>query len=373
MEVTQVLHMNGGSGETSYANNSLVQQKVICLTKGMREEAISSLYRSMLPRSLAVADLGCSSGPNTFLVISEAIKSVEKLCRELNHQSPEYQIYMNDLPGNDFNNIFKSLDSFKEKLCNEIIEAGHGIGSCFFNGVPGSFYGRIFPTKSLHFVHSSYSLMWLSKVPDGVENNKGNIYMASTSSLNVLKAYYEQYQKDFSLFLKCRAEEIVEGGRMVLTFLGRRSDDRSSEECCYIWELLAMALNDMVSKGIIKEEQMDTFNIPQYTPSPSEVKFEVQKEGSFSITSLEVTVVPWNAYDNGNAFDSECGFSKSLSNGGYNVTKCMRAVAEPLLVSHFGEAIIEEVFSRYQQILTERMSKEKTEFVNVTISMIRRA
>uniref|UniRef100_I1J8R8 Uncharacterized protein n=1 Tax=Glycine max TaxID=3847 RepID=I1J8R8_SOYBN len=253
MEVTQVLHMNGGSGETSYANNSLVQQKVICLTKGMREEAISSLYRSMLPRSLAVADLGCSSGPNTFFVISEAIKSVEKLCRELNHQSPEYQIYMNDLPGNDFNNIFKSLDSFKEKLCNEIIEAGHGIGSCFFNGVPGSFYGRIFPTKSLHFVHSSYSLMWLSKVPDGVENNKGNIYMASTSSLNVLKAYYEQYQKDFSLFLKCRAEEIVEGGRMVLTFLGRRSDDRSSKECCYIWELLAMALNDMVSKVLMKK------------------------------------------------------------------------------------------------------------------------
>lgn len=77
--------------------------------------------------------------------------------------------------------------------------------------------------------------------------------MASTSSLNVLKAYYEQYQKDFSLFLKCRAEEIVEGGRMVLTFLGRRSDDRSSKECCYIWELLAMALNDMVSKVLMKK------------------------------------------------------------------------------------------------------------------------
>ena len=35
---------------------------------------------------------------------------------------------------------------------------------------------------------------------------------------------------------------------MVLTFLGRRSDDPSSKECCYIWELLAVALNDMVSE-----------------------------------------------------------------------------------------------------------------------------
>ncbi|CAJ1930249.1 unnamed protein product [Sphenostylis stenocarpa] len=365
MEVTQVLHMNGGTGETSYANNSLVQQKAICLTRVMREEAISSLYRSILPKRLAIADLGCSSGPNALFVISEAIKLVEKLCRELKHESPQYQIFMNDLPGNDFNNIFKSLHSFKEKLRSEI--AGEHMGPCFFTGVPGSFYGRIFPDKSLHFVHSSYSLQWLSKVPEGLENNKGNIYMASNSPSNVPKAYYEQYKKDFSLFLKCRAEELVEGGRMVLTILGRRSHDPSSKECCYIWQLLTMALKHMVSKGRIKEEEMDSFNIPQYTPSPSEVEIEVEKEGSFSVTSLEISVLPWNA------FDSEYGnLSESLRNGGYNVTKCMRAVAEPLLISHFGEAIIEELFALYQQILTETMSKEKTQFVNVTISLIRK-
>ena len=69
--------------------------------------------------------------------------------------------------------------------------------------------------------------------------------MASTSPPEVLKAYYEQFQQDFSLFLKCRSEEQVAGGRMVLTVSGRRSDDPSSKEC-YVWELLAMALNDMV-------------------------------------------------------------------------------------------------------------------------------
>ena len=50
------------------------------------------------------------------------------------------------------------------------------------------------------------------------------------------------------MFLNCRAEELVTGGRMVLTFLGRSSEDPSSKECCYIWELLALALNDMVSE-----------------------------------------------------------------------------------------------------------------------------
>ncbi|XP_020229915.1 salicylate carboxymethyltransferase isoform X1 [Cajanus cajan] len=374
MEVAQVLHMNGGVGDASYANNSFVQQKVLCLTKPIREEAITSLYCNTLPRSLGIADLGCSSGPNTLFVVSECIKTVEKLCQQLNHKSPEYKVFLNDLPGNDFNNIFKSLDSFKEKLYHEMESR---VGPCYFSGVPGSFYGRVFPNRSLHFVHSSYSLQWLSKVPEGVDNNKGNIYISSTSPSNVVRAYYEQFQTDFSHFLKCRAEELVEGGRMVLTILGRRSDDPSSKDGCYIWELMAKALNDMVLEGIIKEEQLDTFNIPQYTPSPSEVKLEVLKEGSFALSRLEVSEVNWNwnSIDDWNStLDFEFDRSdESLGNGGYNVAQCMRAVAEPMLISHFGEAIIEEVFSRYQKILNDRISKEKTEFINVTVLLTRKA
>ncbi|XP_052118428.1 salicylate carboxymethyltransferase-like [Arachis duranensis] len=199
-------------------------------------------------------------------------------------------------------------------------------------------------------------------VPEGVVNNKGNIYMASTSPLNVFEAYYEQFQRDFSLFLKCRAEEVVEGGCMILTFLGRRSDDPSSKECCYIWELLAMALNEMVFEGIIKEEEVNRFNIPQYTPSPSEVKSEVMKEGSFSIDRLDVSEVHWNPFNDDGSDD-----------GGYHVANLMRSVAEPLLTTHFGEAIIEDAFCRYRRILTRIMSKETTMFINVTVSMTRTA
>ena len=88
----------------------------------------------------------------------------------------------------------------------------------------------------------------VDQVPQGLEGNERNIYMASSSPPSVLKAYFEQFQSDFSMFLRCRSEELVEGGSMVLTFLGRRNDDPSSKECCYIWELLALALNDMVSE-----------------------------------------------------------------------------------------------------------------------------
>jgi salicylate 1-O-methyltransferase len=140
----------------------MVQKKGISLTREMRDEAIKNLYCKTFPKRLGIADLGCSSGPNTLFVISEVIKLVEKLCQEHNQESPEYQVFMNDLQGNDFNNIFRLLDRFTEKL-NDEVEGG--IGQIFFYGAPGSFYGRIFPTKTMHFIHSSYSLQWLSQVP----------------------------------------------------------------------------------------------------------------------------------------------------------------------------------------------------------------
>ncbi|KAE9621372.1 hypothetical protein Lal_00032110 [Lupinus albus] len=362
MDVTHVLHMNGGIGKSSYANNSLLQQNGISLTKHIREEAIRNLYRSTLPSCLSIAELGCASGPNAFIVVSEIIKIVEKLCKEMNQKCPEYKVFMNDLPGNDFNNIFKSISSFKEKLSNEMKSQ---IGPCYFYGVPASFYGRIFPNQTLHFLHSSYSLQWLSKVPEGIENNKGNIYMSITSPLNVLKAYYEQFQRDFSLFLKCRAEEVVEGGCMILTFVGRRSENPYSKECCFIWEVMAKALNDMALEGTIKEDKIDTFNIPSYNPSPSEVKMEVLKEGSFTINRLEVSEVKFESL-----LESEkC---ESFNDFGYNVAKCMRAIAEPMLVNHFGKAITEELFYRYKEIFNDCMSKEETKVINVTILLSRK-
>ncbi|CDP22150.1 unnamed protein product, partial [Coffea canephora] len=116
MEVIDVLRMNGGIGDTSYANNSLVQQKVILMTRPITEAAITDLYCSLFPKSISIADLGCSSGPNTFLAVSELIKTVDKKRKILGQKSPEYHVYLNDLPSNDFNTIFKSVPRFQENL-----------------------------------------------------------------------------------------------------------------------------------------------------------------------------------------------------------------------------------------------------------------
>lgn len=97
----------------------------------------------------------------------------------------------------------------------------------------------------------------ICRVPKGLDDgkgaalNKGNIFMAKSSPPCVFKAYLEHFQRDLSLFLKWRSEERISGGRMVLMVFGRTSEHPSSGECCHIWELLAQALMDMVSKVII--------------------------------------------------------------------------------------------------------------------------
>ncbi|KAL2237184.1 UNVERIFIED_CONTAM: Salicylate carboxymethyltransferase, partial [Sesamum indicum] len=213
----------------------------------MIEESVTELYKSMVPKTMCIADLGSSAGPNTLFAASEVVRTVGKLRQKLEHRAAlDFQIYLNDLPGNDFNSLFRVfLPRFQSELRREMPP---GSGQCFVYGAPGSFYGRLFAAKSLHFVHSSTSLMWLSKVPAGVGLNKENICVSSTSPKTVINAYYKQFQGDFSTFLRCRSEEVVGGGRMVLSMLGRKSEEASSQDGCYIWELLAMAIKEMVSQ-----------------------------------------------------------------------------------------------------------------------------
>ncbi|XP_057547495.1 S-adenosyl-L-methionine:benzoic acid/salicylic acid carboxyl methyltransferase 3-like [Amaranthus tricolor] len=361
-EIKKVLHMNEGSDETSYAKSSYIQKHVLSLTKAIKENAIREIYCKELPTTLCMADLGCSSAVhNTLNVMIDLINTVEKAARLAGKRGQEYQVYLNDLPGNDFNLIFRSLACFEDDLKKKV---GVNYGHCFVHGVPGCFYGRLFPSNHLHFVHSSYGLHWLSQIPEGIEDNENNIYIARTSPPHVLKAYSDQFMKDFTSFLRCRSQEVVNGGMMIITVLGRKSLKLYSKQACYMWDLLAMALNDMLLQGLIEEEKLHTFNVPQYPPSETELRLLVEKEGSFTFNQAQVSYVNWEPMQNYN--------NSNKVSGHYDFFKCMRSVVEPLIKSHFGEFILEELFLRYWKKIQVSMENEKNVFINVTLSLTRK-
>ncbi|GMN28227.1 hypothetical protein TIFTF001_046212 [Ficus carica] len=89
--------------------------------------------------------------PNTLAVASDILDTIDAICRCLNKKPPVFQLFLNDLPGNDFNTIFQSLPSFYERLEKE---KGAKFGPCFITGMPGSFYGKLFPTNFIHIIPS---------------------------------------------------------------------------------------------------------------------------------------------------------------------------------------------------------------------------
>lgn len=208
MDVEKAFHMTGGVGKTSYAKNSslqvlsfflfflssqstiynifphhflvLVYNWILCVytyipylillfqqkkesdkVKHIIIQTVEELYLATTPKSIGIADLGCSSGPNTLSIIKDIFQAIQGTSQRIMHHSTEFRVYFNDLPTNDFNSIFKALPEFQKLLRQD---RKNGFPSIFMGGYPGSFYGRLFPNSYLHFVHSSYSLHWLSRV-----------------------------------------------------------------------------------------------------------------------------------------------------------------------------------------------------------------
>lgn len=268
----------------------MVIQKSKHILDDSKRELLLGQCSSDLPMCVNVADLGCSSGPNAFFAVEGIIKSINENCRrQLNHQPPSVQVFLNDQIGNDFNTLFKMLPNFYDEL-----EKSEGTilnnRSCYYcAAVPGSFYGRLFPDHSIHFLHSSSCLHWLSQVPVGLVSksgeplNKKNIWIAETSPPSVHEAHMNQFENDFTTFLRMRSQELVPNGHMVLTFLCKNDEDDGIS----FLEMFGNTLQDMVSMGRIGEEQLATFNVPLYTPSVEELKQIIKVEGSFTLKRSE--------------------------------------------------------------------------------------
>ncbi|CAH8277346.1 unnamed protein product [Arabidopsis lyrata] len=342
-----VLSMKGGDGEHSYANNSEGQKSVASNAKPVVVENVKEMIVKMdFPSCIKVADLGCSSGENTLVVMSEIVNTIIATYQQKSKNPPEIVCCLNDLPDNDFNTTFKLIPAFHKKLKMNVKE------KCFISGVPGSFYSRLFPSKSLHFFHSSLCLHWLSKVPDGIVENKKNIYLRSPCPPSVYKSYLNQFKDDFSLFLRMRAEETMPNGRMALTLVGRKAVDPLSKDCFQNWSVISDSLVDLVSEGVVKESEMESFNLPFYNPDESEVRKVIENEGSFEINNFKTIFGLLFSYKTGltEVKDDDLDRFEVIKKR----TNIIRSITEPMLAAHFGDTVMDRLFDKYTYNLAQR-------------------
>ncbi|RLN08865.1 anthranilate O-methyltransferase 3-like [Panicum miliaceum] len=380
MKVERDLHMSRGDGETSYASNSRLQEKSILKTRPVLHEAVAAARASASLSSagaMVVADLGCSSGPNTLLVVSEVLGAVAAGRREAGLLVQHVQFFLNDLPGNDFNLVFQSLELFRKLAARD---KGDSLPPYYVAGLPGSFYTRLFPDRSVHLFHSSYCLMWRSKartdlinqVPEelarGTVLNEGNMYIWEATPPSVVKLYRKQFQEDFSLFLKLRHKELASNGQMVLAFLGRKNQDVLRGEVSYMWGLLAQALQSLVKEGRLEKEKLDSFNLPFYAPSVDEVRDVIRQSEAFDVNRIHLFESNWDPHDDLDDGDLVLDTARS----GANVAQSIRAVIEPLVARHFGEHVLDDLFEIYARNVAAHLQKVKTKYPVIVLSLTAR-
>nr|CAB3450903.1 unnamed protein product [Digitaria exilis] len=355
MKVERDLHMSRGDGDTSYASNSRLQEKAILKTRAVLHEAVAAAsHASSLSSAgggaMVVADLGCSSGPNTLLVVSEVLGAVAD-CRD-EQPVQHVQFFLNDLPGNDFNLVFQSLELFRKLMAAK--DKGDSLPPYYVAGLPGSFYTRLFPDRSVP-----------EELARGTVVNKGNMYIWEATPPSVVKLYQKQFLEDFSLFLKVRHKELVSNGQMVLAFLGRKNKDVLRGEISYMWGLLAQALQSLVKEGRVEKEKLDSFNLPFYAPSVDEVRDAIKQSEVFDINHIQLFVSNWDPYDDMD--DSDVVLDSVQS--GVNVAQCIRAVIEPLITHHFGEHVLDDLFEIYARNVAAHLRKVKTKHHVIVLSL----
>nr|GMC51737.1 indole-3-acetate O-methyltransferase 1-like [Ipomoea batatas] len=372
MKLERMLSMKGGKGEGSYANNSQAQAQHARSMLHLLKETLDLVQLTATEDvPFVIADLGCSCGGNTIYIVDVIVKHIVERYEASGEEAPEFSAFFSDLPSNDFNTLFQLLPPMANNGGGSMEEclASTTHRSYFAAGVPGSFYRRLFPKKSVDVFYSAFSLHWLSQVPEIVVEsrstayNKGRIFIhgAKESTAN---AYKKQFQSDLAGFLKARSVEMKSGGSMFLVCLGRTSVDPTDQGGAGLLfgTHYQDAWDDLVQEGLITSEKRDNFNIPVYAPSLQDFKEVVEADGSFHINKLQVfrggspLVVshPEDAAEVGRALANSC-----------------RSVSGMLVDAHIGEQLSEELFSRVARRATSHAKEllEQLQFFHIVASL----
>lgn len=102
------------------------------------------------------------------------------------------------------------------------------------------------------------------------------------------------------------------------------------------------------------------------------MKKEIDTQGSFDINYLETSEVNFSELDNWDGSDFTSKKPESLKDAEFNMENCFRAVAEPMLMGHFGESVTKEAFNRFLKNAADHMPKDKTKVTNITMSLTRK-
>ena len=179
-----------------YNTSSRPQMVAVKLSLPSVQLAVEILDISLPSGPLIICDYGSSYGQNTI----HAMKMIIDCLRKSKYANHNCLIVHNDLPTNDWKQLFQSLNDDKTYW---------GLAS------GRSFYDSCLPPNSVTVGFCSSSLHWLSSKPCNISKHCSSLF----SDNNEIEIFKEQARIDLSNFLRHRSRELIAGGVLILSII----------------------------------------------------------------------------------------------------------------------------------------------------------
>jgi hypothetical protein len=274
-------------GSGFYDRHSTAQLAAIQFVFDWIEKAIANIQMPSDAQPFSILDCGSSEGGNALIVMSRVVEGV----RQRRPQQLIHTMY-SDLPSNNFNRLFLNLDGARTA---KRIPAG-----VYASATAGSFYEPLVPPRSIHFAMAFNALLWMDKLPSVVlpdfvvyrrphPPHRGPQVTPETAD-----AFARQADGDLTRFLRCRADELTAGGKLLIASPGDSAEHRLGDG---IYDLLNDACLDLVAAGQLSRQRYERFTMPVYFRTVEETLAPLEREespvkGAFSVDRAETLEVP---------------------------------------------------------------------------------
>lgn len=255
----------GMEGDGAYNRHARFQAFSNRIALQYVEEAAQKVEIDRGNEPIIIADYGSSQGKNSVVPMRIAI---EALRARMGTDRPII-VYHVDLPVNDFNTLFRTLDTDSSSYMRDAVN----VYAC---GVGRSFFDNVFPPNYVHIGWSAYAVQWLSCTPAVPIDHFWFARLGNTA-----RALYErQAANDWEHFLSLRANELRPGGRLVIVCPG-------VGDCLSIADHVDEVIADMVKEGTIDGGERVRMVIAGWQRSESEYLAPFQRGGQFQGLKVE--------------------------------------------------------------------------------------
>jgi hypothetical protein len=333
-------------GAGYYDRHSAAQLSSIQSLQDWVDAGVATLPLPAPPEPITIMDLGSSEGRNAVHTMTTIVEGIRRRTGQ-----PVRTIY-SDLASNNFNQLFANLE--------EVANAGQFPSDVFPGAVAGSFYRPLLPPGTVHFATSFNSIQWLDqlpavRVPDFVGYVRSHsLRKGRAVSTEVKNAFLQQAEQDLLRFLKCRAREMVSGGKLLLATPG------DTDQACVgdgLADVLNDACRDLVADGRLERAEYERVTMPTHFRTLAELLAPLQRtdspvRDSFAVERAEVTEVP-------TPFNLEYRRGGDVAAYASAYTGFLRAVSEPVVQAALkrpgGESVVlENLYERvYSRLLAD--------------------